>query len=485
MLTIKDIARILISQHKVRTDDAEAFIAQMIEVINEGLISDRQVKIKGFGTFKLQTVKERDSISVSTGERVTIGEHDKVTFTPDSVMRDLINKPFAQFETIIIEDDSLLEEITEPEETIVDNVVTKDTEEVDTPEVPSETIAPSALYSSENEVPSDEKVVVDDSADNVEVVDEVAEKEEEIVETLQQTVIEKETAESIEESVQENIEEVIEEVEEKTIEEEVPAAVPAVAAVVEKEEDEVEEQQIEEKEEIPAAVAAVAAVVEKEDDEVEEQPVEEEKEEEEENEEKEEKEEQPVEEEDEKEEDDDEDEEEEIDDDYDYDEGEHSPMFYGLVSGITCAILFFAIGYYACMNGWLDRWFPRQNVQNVTQQDSVAKQPVQALPADTAVMTDTAKPTEEVAAPKQEKEDVVSMDEYSQKDTRVKTGAWVITGTQTEVTVKAGQTLKSISKAYLGPDMECYVEVYNDKKTVKAGDVIKIPQLKPKKQSKR
>ena len=477
MLTIKDIARILISQHKVRTDDAEAFIAQMIEVINEGLISDRQVKIKGFGTFKLQTVKERDSISVSTGERVTIGEHDKVTFTPDSVMRDLINKPFAQFETIIIEDDSLLEEITEPEETIVDNVVTKDTEEVDTPEVPSETIAPSALYSLENEVPSDEKVVVDDSAENVEVVDEVAEKEEEIVETLQQTVIEKETAESIEESVQENIEEVIEEVEEKTTEEEVPAAVAAVAAVVEKEEDEVEEQQIEEKEEIPAAV------VEKEEDEVEEQPVEEEKEE---NEEKEEKEEQPVEEEDEKEEDDDdEDEEEEIDDDYDYDEGEHSPMFYGLVSGITCAILFFAIGYYACMNGWLDRWFPRQNVQNVTRQDSVAKEPVKALPADTAVMTDTAKPTEEAATPKQEKEDVMSMDEYSQKDTRVKTGAWVITGTQTEVTVKAGQTLKSISKAYLGPDMECYVEVYNDKKTVKAGDVIKIPQLKPKKQSKR
>ena len=485
MLTIKDIARVLISQHKVRTDDAEAFIAQMIEVINEGLISDRQVKIKGFGTFKLQTVKERDSISVSTGERVTIGEHDKVTFTPDSVMRDLINKPFAQFETIIIEDDSLLEEITEPEETIVDNVVTKDTEEVDTPEVPSETIAPSALYSLENEVPSDEKVVVDDSADNVEVVDEVAEKEEEIVETLQQTVIEKETAESIEESVQENIEEVIEEVEEKTTEEEVPAAVAAVAAVVEKEEDEVEEQQIEEKEEIPAAV------VEKEEDEVEEQPVEEqpveeEKEENEEKEEKEEKEEQPVEEEDEKEEDDeDEDEEEEIDDDYDYDEGEHSPMFYGLVSGITCAILFFAIGYYACMNGWLDRWFPRQNLQNVTQQDSVAKEPVQALPADTAVMTDTAKPTEEAATPKQEKEDVMSMDEYSQKDTRVKTGAWVITGTQTEVTVKAGQTLKSISKAYLGPDMECYVEVYNDKKTVKAGDVIKIPQLKPKKQSKR
>ena len=68
MFTIKDIARILIAQHKVRTDDAEGFIAQMIEVINEGLISDRQVKIKGFGTFKLrQTPKARDSNFKSIG----------------------------------------------------------------------------------------------------------------------------------------------------------------------------------------------------------------------------------------------------------------------------------------------------------------------------------------------------------------------------------------------------------------------------------
>ena len=71
MTTIKDLARILVSQHRIKGEDAELFISQFVEIINEGLIADRQVKIKGFGTFKLQTVKERSSVSVSTGERVT------------------------------------------------------------------------------------------------------------------------------------------------------------------------------------------------------------------------------------------------------------------------------------------------------------------------------------------------------------------------------------------------------------------------------
>jgi hypothetical protein len=74
-----------------------------------------------------------------------------------------------------------------------------------------------------------------------------------------------------------------------------------------------------------------------------------------------------------------------------------------------------------------------------------------------------------------------SMDEYKKKDEKVRTGAWKIIGKKCEVTVKEGQTLKSISRNYLGPDMECYVEVYNNKKTVKTGDIIKIPELKPKK----
>lgn len=120
MATIKDIAKALVAKHQLKQADAEEFVQQIVEVINEGLLQDRQVKIKGFGTFKLQVVKERSSVNVNTGERVTIGEHSKVTFTPDAVMRDTINKPFAQFETTVIDEDNpLLDEMpaeTENEE---------------------------------------------------------------------------------------------------------------------------------------------------------------------------------------------------------------------------------------------------------------------------------------------------------------------------------------------------------------------------------
>lgn len=108
MATVKDIAKILASRHKLKGADAERFLQQMVEVINAGLLSDRVVKIKGFGTFKLQAVKDRASVNVNTGERVVIEGHDKVTFTPDSVMKEIINKPFAQFETVVIDDDSPL-----------------------------------------------------------------------------------------------------------------------------------------------------------------------------------------------------------------------------------------------------------------------------------------------------------------------------------------------------------------------------------------
>ena len=108
MATVKDIAKILASRHKLKGADAERFLQQMVEVINAGLLSDRVVKIKGFGTFKLQAVKDRASVNVNTGERVVIEGHDKLTFTPDSVMKEIINKPFAQFETVVIDDDSPL-----------------------------------------------------------------------------------------------------------------------------------------------------------------------------------------------------------------------------------------------------------------------------------------------------------------------------------------------------------------------------------------
>ena len=103
MATIKDIAKLLVEKHKMSMAVADDFLQNVVEVINDGLVQDRIVKIKGFGTFKLQEVKERSSVNVNTGERVVIAAHDKITFTPDAVMRDMVNKPFAHFETVIVD----------------------------------------------------------------------------------------------------------------------------------------------------------------------------------------------------------------------------------------------------------------------------------------------------------------------------------------------------------------------------------------------
>ena len=116
--------------------------------------------------------------------------------------------------------------------------------------------------------------------------------------------------------------------------------------------------------------------------------------------------------------------------------------------------------------------------------DSVSKsQNAEPLASDTINKPSESNNGNDVQEKKNEQaSDIIDNEEYSKKDVRVRTGAWAIVGTETEVTVREGQTLKSISRAYLGPDMECNVEVYNDKKTVTAGDVIKIQKLKPKKQ---
>ncbi|MBO5586304.1 MAG: HU family DNA-binding protein, partial [Prevotella sp.] len=103
MATIKDIAKLLVEKHKMSMAVADDFLQNVVEVINDGLVQDRIVKIKGFGTFKLQEVKERSSVNVNTGERVVIAAHDKITFTPDAVMKDMVNKPFAHFETVIVD----------------------------------------------------------------------------------------------------------------------------------------------------------------------------------------------------------------------------------------------------------------------------------------------------------------------------------------------------------------------------------------------
>lgn len=110
-ISIHDIADSVIGKHGLSRNDAEAFVTAFFDLINDGLHSDKAVKVKGLGTFKVIDVRERESVDVNTGKRVVIESHGKITFTPDSVMRDLVNKPFAQFETVVLNDGVELEDL--------------------------------------------------------------------------------------------------------------------------------------------------------------------------------------------------------------------------------------------------------------------------------------------------------------------------------------------------------------------------------------
>lgn len=331
MATIKDIAKLLVEKHKMSMTIADDFLQNMVEVINEGLLQDRMVKIKGFGTFKLQEVKERASVNVNTGERVVIAAHDKITFTPDAVMKDMVNKPFAHFETVIVDG--------------------------------NETPAPKQ----KEEQPA--KAVEEKPA---EVVEEKAEEPVKVEEPKKE--------------------------EPKKVEEPVKAVEP--------------------KKEEPKPVKAV------------EQPA---------------KVEEPQ---------------------SEADEPASSRKWIYIAAGVICAVVLCLVCYFAQNNNKEAQEAEKTELAKAQQAEAAKKAEAEAQ----------AKAQAQQAAAKEE----ADLERYN-KDARVKYGAYYIIGTDTTVTVYKGQTLRGISKAYLGPGMECYVEAYNETKEVKAGDKVRIPKLKAKK----
>ena len=111
-VSVSDLSESLVGKYSMSQAEAEAFVSVMFDVINDGLHNDKSVKVKGLGTFKVIDVRERESVNVNTGERVVIESHGKLTFTPDPIMRDLVNKPFAQFETVALNDGVDLEDMS-------------------------------------------------------------------------------------------------------------------------------------------------------------------------------------------------------------------------------------------------------------------------------------------------------------------------------------------------------------------------------------
>ena len=380
-LTIQEIAKILVEKSGLSQKDANRFASEMFAIIQQRLEEDELVKIKGLGTFKIINVEARESVSVRTGERVVIDSHAKVTFTPDAVMKELVNKPFSQFETVVLNDGVEFEDVAED--------------------------------SDEDNAKSEEKAIASDE----ESAEEVFSGEEPLSE--EQPIV-----------MLADVEPVVEEpvVEEPVVEESV-----------------VEEPVVEE----PETEEATS-----------EEPV--------------------------------------------VEENPKGSLWKKWLLPVVLVLVLMGLsalgGYYYAMYKLSTQKIINKEVKKtenvvppsktadstVVVKDSVAaKSPEKAEAPDVKAEPS---PVKDETANKKVVEDAEEVDPYEAKDERIRLGAYIIVGTAEEVTVLPGQTFYSICRAHLGPDMQCYVEVYNNlpkDPKIKVGQVIKIPKLKIKKRRKR
>ena len=186
-ITLQDLINLFGEKQGMSKKDAELFVRSMFDLIEEALATEKYVKVKGFGTFKLTEVDSRESVNVNTGERIEIQGHTKVSFTPDTTMKDLINKPFAHFETVVLNDGVEFEDtpVEVPDtldtaEVIAPIVETTEVVEVPVPEeIPEEEVAPEIVVTEEPEVVEESEVTEEPKA---------VEEQETVEETLQEIV---------------------------------------------------------------------------------------------------------------------------------------------------------------------------------------------------------------------------------------------------------------------------------------------------------
>ena len=471
--SLNTLGKLLADKSGLSQVEAELFIRKMFDVCNQGLDADKQVKIKWLGTFKVQATKDRESINVNTGERFTIEGRDKLTFTPDNILKEIVNKPFAQFETVVVNDGVDFDEIDE-----------KFGEE-QTEDAPAQVID---FLDEEKTATSNPEVVVigSEKEKEKEAEDELAKQiaiEQAKLERLKQAQLEQERIQK-EKQEQERLEQ--ERLEQERLEQE-------RLEQERLEQEKLEQERLEqEKLELAQQQQALKAVVEPA------VPASDESEEEEE------KEEEPS--------------------------NSHHIVIPRYLVVAVCLIVVALIGgmgwfafNYGQMTAQRDHLAMQLNQYHQTPAKKVPAKPAaaplsqeqklrQKAMEDSIRMAKTAeavklaensdeesanaekaKQTEakakaeakEKAKDKAEEKATskIASSQYD-KDARVRTGAYRIVGVAQTVTVGAGQTLEQISTRYLGSGMECYVEALNGTSTIKAGQKIKIPKLELKKKKK-
>lgn len=182
-VSLQDLANGIAAKKGITKKDAEVFVRTLFDIIRDSLRNDKIVKVKGFGTFKLVMMESRESINVNNGERILIKGYTKVSFTPDPTLRDIINKPFAQFETVLLYDGTKTEDMER-----IDNVVPEAVEETEeqseavvheahevAAELENGCIEESAEPVVENKIDKQEESVQVDIPTNVEVIEPIVE----------------------------------------------------------------------------------------------------------------------------------------------------------------------------------------------------------------------------------------------------------------------------------------------------------------------
>ena len=480
------LGKLLADKSGLSQVEAELFIRKMFDVCNQGLEADKQVKIKWLGTFKVQATKDRESINVNTGERFTIEGRDKLTFTPDNILKEIVNKPFAQFETVVVNDGVEFDEIDEKfgeeqtEDAPSEVIDFLDEEETATPN-------PDVVVTESEKEKEKEKEKEDEDELSKQIALEQAKLEKLKQAKLEQERIQKEKLEK-EKQEQERLEQ--ERLEQEKLEQErlKQEKLEQERLKQEKlEQERLEQEKLEqERLELAKQQQALKATVEPAvpaTDETEEE-------------------------------------------DEESSNSHHIVIPRYLVVAV-CLIVVALIGGMG--------WFAFNYGQMTAQRDHLAMQlsqyhqaPAKKAPANpvaaplsqeqklrqkaiedsirmakTAEAVKLAEQSDEASdkaenakqdeakakakAAAKEEDKVASKTESSahyDKDVRVRTGAYRIVGVAQTVTVGAGQTLEQISNRYLGSGMECYVEALNGTGTVKAGQKIKIPKLELKKKKK-
>lgn len=466
------IADTVAKKHKITVKEAEKFVSAMFDVMNEGLKTDKLVKVKGLGTFKVQAVKPRESVNVNTGERVLIEGHDKVSFTPDATMKELVNKPFAQFETVVLNDGVDFTDIDSKYE----NEATLENADETTVSTNNAAIPETKVVSSNEEETTDSTNETANGAqettieqytstvkDSVETVSE-PEKDHEIVVAKQEVAIEteaepiKNTSETTEEEpiplVETQPENIAEEptvtaempvATEQKLEDanqtqpeniaEEPIATPETPVATEQKLESANQTQPENIVKEPIATPETPVATEQKQEETAEKTK------------------------------------------------KINWLMWSAIGFFVIAIMYF-FGYKFGKDAALRDNAVAVSAQPKSKPTAKAKQTKQHSSAKVAqTTTKQIQPT-----PKQVQSPIDDTEKFKQlsNDKRIRYGAYDIIGIEKVVVLKKGQTMQSYSRKALGPDMVAYFQVLNNATTMAAGDTMKVPkvELRPQYRSK-